>query len=246
MPNRIRKISNFRDTSVLKSEESVTSVTILRCLRDFDDVYRTVIHTFSNTVNIGGLRVDGHSSIRSYSSELGGSVLLDSVIVEGRNRNPFVESIINEIKAIVGPEFDGLCISRTRLVAIRDAVQACLPNDYDCLFDVAETYPEIEEALHQKRLDERFTTIRTLLHDSPQANITTEAGEYKTAIQDAFNVTFYNETGAQESGEPDRGFIALHLARLGLEATANSFDRWATAEATRRQSWSRSFSALLA
>jgi len=52
--------------------------------------------------------------------------------------------------------------------------------------------------------------------------------------QSAFGVTFTQESGAQVWGEPERGGIALHFARLGLEAVADAFERWTTPEANQQ------------
>jgi len=48
--------------------------------------------------------------------------------------------------------------------------------------------------------------------------------------QSAFGVTFTQESGAQVWGEQERGGIALHFARLGLEAVADAFKRWTADE----------------
>ncbi len=58
--------------------------------------------------------------------------------------------------------------------------------------------------------------MQIALEVSPATYPQTELNAHKTAIQDAFGVTFSEESGAQVWAQPDRGGIALHFARLGL------------------------------
>jgi len=138
-----------------------------------------------------------------------------------------------QIKTIVGNSFDGRYLTVARLQAIQSALAtaACASTDFDCLFTVAAAYPEIEEALHKRKLDETFIAIRSALQAAPSTYPQTEFNSYKTAVQSAFGVTFTQEQDAQVWGEPERGGVALHFARLGLEAVADAFKRWTTVEA---------------
>jgi len=89
---------------------------------------------------------------------------------------------------------------------------------------------------HTRRLlNARFNAIRTALHADPTTNIDTLVNEYKADIQTAFGVMFEHEPGADEWGVGPRGFVALHFVRLGLEATAAAFKRWAEGEIERQE-----------
>lgn len=84
----------------------------------------------------------------------------------------------------------------------------------------------VEEAEYQHNLDTAFADLKTALQNNPTAAeadpvIATPLNNYKTAIQTAFGVTFSTESGAS-----DWGVISLHFAHLGLQATAEAFERW--------------------
>lgn len=78
----------------------------------------------------------------------------------------------------------------------------------------------------QQTLDDAFTLLRNTLQATPEADLTSQIDAYKTAIQNAFGVTFEVESGAPENW----GAVSLHFARQGLEATARAFENWVTAE----------------
>jgi hypothetical protein len=94
----------------------------------------------------------------------------------------------------------------------------------------------IPTALDRERLlNARFLDIRSLLHADVNADISDRAKLYKEEIELVFGVTFENESGADEWGVGPRGFVALHFVRLGLEATAAAFKRWAEEEIQRQE-----------
>lgn len=86
----------------------------------------------------------------------------------------------------------------------------------------------------QTQLDTTFNAVKSALQANPSTHPQTEFDAYRDAIISAFGVTFANETGADAWGQSPRMATALHFARLGLEATADAFQRWVEGEAKRQ------------
>ena len=86
-----------------------------------------------------------------------------------------------------------------------------------------------DAADQQAALDEAFDDIRDALQTDPEADIDTLVADYQDIIETAFGVTFSKEITTPQVAD-DWGLIALHFAHLGLEATAEAFERWVEAE----------------
>jgi hypothetical protein len=88
--------------------------------------------------------------------------------------------------------------------------------------------PETEaETEQQQALDEAFDDIKNALQADPEADISSLITTYQGEIEDAFGVEFANDPTADAWSA---SVVALHFARLGLEAAATAFEQWVEAE----------------
>lgn len=87
----------------------------------------------------------------------------------------------------------------------------------------------LDETNHQNTLDTKFAAIRTALQTNPSADVSAAVGEYKTAIQNAFGVTFDKEITSPPVAE-DWGVVSLYFAHQAFQETAERFEQWVESE----------------
>jgi hypothetical protein len=134
---------------------------------------------------------------------------------ENRRR---IHTLIGEVEYLPAP---------TRRVSSLHVEAEVLPGPHRRVSSLMVEVEYIPTAFDTGRLlNARVMDIKGTLQDNPNANIDAKALLYKRDIETVFGVKFTNDAGAVEWGIEPRGFLALHFARLGLEASAQAFENW--------------------
>jgi len=134
---------------------------------------------------------------------------------ENRRR---IHTLIGEVEYLPAP---------TRRVNALQVEAEVLPGPHRRVSSLMVEVEYIPTAFDTGRLlNARVMDIKGTLQDNPNANIDAKALLYKRDIETVFGVTFTNDAGTVEWGIEPRGFLALHFARLGLEASAQAFENW--------------------